>query len=72
MWVRKSIGLALSATGVAVLFALLYPYFTHSLKTGSIFQSSIPVALLTGMIAVIAFVLGAQLLLRSVDLTQRP
>jgi hypothetical protein len=61
MWLRKTIGLALAVAGLAVLVALLYPYFTHSLKTGSIFQSSIPVALLTGMVAVIAFVFGAHL-----------
>jgi hypothetical protein len=63
MWLRKTVGLALAAAGLAVLIALLYPYFTRSLETGSIFQSSIPVALLTGMAALIAFVLGAHLML---------
>jgi len=63
MWAQRTIGLALALAGVAVFGALLYPYFTHSLKTGSIFQSSIPVSVLTGMVAMIAFVFGAHLAL---------
>lgn len=56
--VRHVIGLALIAAGGALLGVLFYPSFAHSLATGPLVTTSMPGALLLGMIALIAISWG--------------
>ena len=60
---RNILGLALALAGAALLGVLFYPSFAHSLKTGSLYTTSMPGALLLGLTAIIVFVFGIRLML---------
>ena len=55
---RHLIGLTLVVAGGALLGVLFYPSFAHSLATGPLLTTSMPGALLLGMVALIAICLG--------------